>query len=343
MGQAGSPGRVLFVDPDPERLARCVAIAEQAGFACTTARYLATALARMGEHPHQVVAAHPDHRDENGQSLMEAICIRFPLASFVALSRGGLDRLRSHRLEAAIAAWVQPALVAGELIAAIRDAFAMHARRVRAPGIEGARVLLVEDNPGDALLVIEHLAELVGTTIQHVTGVEAALEAMRQATFDFVISDLTLPDATGLDAIRRLQPAAPDTTLVVLSGIADEDIAIQALQYGAQDYLVKGEVDASTLRRTLRHAHERKQATNRLAHLARHDPLTGVANRVALRERIEAALANAVRRNLAFAVLFIDLDRFKAINDTCGHDAGDAVLCEVSARMQELVRSSDVV
>ncbi len=214
-------------------------------------------------------------------------------------------------------------------------------RRTPSPRPEPARVLLVEDNPGDAMLVIDHLSELAGTTIEQATSVAAALVALERGAFDFVITDLTLPDAGGLEAIHRLQQAAPGVTLIVLSGLDDEELAIEALQCGAQDYLVKGQVDAPTLRRTLRHGRERKQASNRLLHLTRHDPLTGAANRLALRERIEATLAS--RRNVACAVLFIDLDRFKAINDTCGHDAGDAVLCEVSNRLRELVRASDVV
>ncbi|MCE9575053.1 MAG: GGDEF domain-containing response regulator [Deltaproteobacteria bacterium] len=215
------------------------------------------------------------------------------------------------------------------------------ARRATPSWGEPGRVLLVEDNPGDAMLVIDHLTELPGMTIEQATSVAEAMVALAHRAFDFVITDLTLPDAHGLEAIRRLQPAAPGVTLIVLSGLDDEELAMEALQCGAQDYLVKGQVDAPTLRRTLRHGRERKQASNRLLHLTRHDPLTGAANRVALRERIEATLGS--RRNLACAVLFIDLDRFKAINDTCGHDAGDAVLCEVSNRLHELVRSSDVV
>jgi len=164
-----------------------------------------------------------------------------------------------------------------------------------------------------------------------------------ECAYDFIISDLTLPDAHGLEAVRRLQPLAPDTPLVVLTGIDDEDLALHAVQEGAQDYLVKGQLDAASLRRTLRHARERNRASNRLRHLTRHDSLTGVANRTALRERIETTLARGQRCELAFALLYIDLDRFKVINDTCGHDAGDAVLREVSERLRQAVRSSDVV
>jgi diguanylate cyclase (GGDEF)-like protein len=129
----------------------------------------------------------------------------------------------------------------------------------------------------------------------------------------------------------------------VLTGIDDEDLAVQAVQHGAQDYLVKGQIDAMLLRRTLRHARERKQTSNRLRDQTRHDPLTGVANRAALRERIETTLARSRRRGVEFAVMFIDLDRFKAINDTCGHDIGDAVLCEIAERLRQALRTSDVV
>jgi diguanylate cyclase (GGDEF)-like protein len=206
-----------------------------------------------------------------------------------------------------------------------------------------SEVLLVEDSDGDALLFEEYLAEVCGALVTRASRVDAAAQLLRDRSFDFVISDLALPDARGLDAVRQLQPLAPTTPLIVITGLDDEELAIQAMQHGAQDYLVKGQLDASILRRTLRHATERKRICNRLVHLSRHDPLTGVGNRAALRDRIETALARGRRHAVAFAVLFIDLDRFKAINDTLGHDAGDLVLIEIAARIGQCVRATDLV
>jgi len=88
---------------------------------------------------------------------------------------------------------------------------------------------------------------------------------------------------------------------------------------------------------------ERKQAEEKVLHLAYHDPLTGLPNRMLFNDRAEQAMAMARRENEVLALLFIDLDRFKAINDTLGHDAGDRLLCEVAGRLRECVRESDTV
>jgi diguanylate cyclase (GGDEF)-like protein len=336
---------VLFIDSDPELLAACAAATRSHGYNVSTTGP-DDALAQMARGSYGVVVVDFELAGPGPRSLMEHLCARHPATTFVAITRHTAHaRTRSHQLDTAIASIVLWPFAPHDLIAALDEAFELHDRRIRhrVTAFDRAAVLLVEDNPGDAELIIEQLSEVCGAVVTHHVRVEDGVQALREHIYDFVISDLTLPDARGLDAVRRLQPLAPDTPLVVLTGIDDEELALQAVQQGAQDYLVKGQLDAHSLRRTLRHARERKQASNRLIHLTRHDPLTGVANRAALRERIETTLARALRHPLAFAVMFIDLDRFKAINDTRGHDTGDAVLREVSDRLREAVRTSDVV
>ena len=337
--------RVLFVDTDAAQLATCTALASDHGYeADTTAP--SSAIDRMERFAYAVVACDLEATGANGRSLMEELCARYPTTTFIAItSRSGLDRPRSHRLDTAIATIVLTPFDPAELSIALGDAFELHDRRGRhrATTLEETTVLLVEDNDGDADLVSEYMSAVMGVNVTRAVSIDDAARAMADRSYQFIISDLTLPDARGLDAVRRLQPLAPDTPFIVLSGLDDEDLALQAVQHGAQDYLVKGQIDAPSLRRTLRHARERKQVANRLFHLTRHDPLTGAANRAALRERIENALARARRRNVGFAVIFVDLDRFKAINDTRGHDVGDTVLCEVARRLYEAVRTTDVV
>jgi diguanylate cyclase (GGDEF)-like protein len=340
-----SPRRVLFIDPDEGFLATCAELADEHSFDADTAS-AAGALDQMERYPYGVVALDLDQVGLDERSLIEELCARYPATTFIAVTRrAGLDRPRSQRVDTAIATIVLRPFEPPELVTALGDAFDLHERRARqcTTSLDQARVLLVEDSEGDAELVTEYLSEIWGAVVSRATRVEDAVRAIRDHTYHFIISDLTLPDARGLDAVRRLQPLAPDTPFIVLTGIDDESLALQAVQQGAQDYLVKGEIDAPSLRRTLRHARERKQVYNRLFHLTRHDPLTGAANRAALRERIETALARARRRSQSFAVMFVDLDRFKAINDTCGHDVGDAVLCEVAERLHQAVRTTDLV
>ena len=124
------------------------------------------------------------------------------------------------------------------------------------------RVLLVEDNPGDARLLEEALAEAPASAF-HLTNVQTlaqTLALLREETFDLLLLDLGLPDSQGLDPFTVVRALAPGAAIVVLTGLEDESLAISALQLGAQDYLVKGQVDSKLLVRSLHHAIERNRA-----------------------------------------------------------------------------------
>jgi PAS domain S-box-containing protein len=130
-------------------------------------------------------------------------------------------------------------------------------------------VLLVEDNPGDARLIREMLADAPGAPVE-VVGADrlaAAVTRLAEGPVDGVLLDLSLPDSQGLATFSRLQAHAPAVPIVVLSGLADEAIALRAVQEGAQDYLVKGRVDGNLLVRALRYAVERKRAVEERARL----------------------------------------------------------------------------
>jgi diguanylate cyclase (GGDEF)-like protein len=131
--------------------------------------------------------------------------------------------------------------------------------------------------------------------------------------------------------------------VVVLSADEDEELAVQAVNEGAQDYLVKRHAHGPLLVRSIRYAIERKRAELELAHRATHDALTGLPNRALLRDRLELTLARVERRARGCGVLFLDLDGFKAVNDSFGHDVGDALLVAVGERLRALVRPSDTV
>jgi diguanylate cyclase (GGDEF)-like protein/PAS domain S-box-containing protein len=128
------------------------------------------------------------------------------------------------------------------------------------------RVLLVEDNPGDARLLREMLREdrTHGVTLSQTGTMDEAEAALAANSFDLVLLDLGLPGETGLSALRRAKAAAPRVPLVVFTASDDETLALLALQEGAEDYLVKGQTDARGLMRALRYAIERKAATEAL-------------------------------------------------------------------------------
>ena len=170
-------------------------------------------------------------------------------------------------------------------------------------------------------------------------GARVELERHRA---DCILLDLFLPDGQGLESLTHLTTLDPLVPIVILTSLAEEQLGLQAVHEGAQDYLVKGSVDRPRLSRALRHAIGRKALEARFAEQALHDPLTGLANRTLLLDRIRLELA-AARTGGGVAVFYLDVDDFKAVNDRWGHDAGDEVLVRVARRLARTVRPGDTV
>jgi phosphoserine phosphatase RsbU/P len=132
------------------------------------------------------------------------------------------------------------------------------------------RLLLIEDNPSDARLIevmLEHASNGL-FDIEHVERLSAGLRRLEQGGINVVLSDLSLPDSDGLDTFARLHAKAPQIPIIVLSGLNDTNLALKAVHEGAQDYLIKGEVDGQLLVRAMRYAIERKHMSEQLAHYA---------------------------------------------------------------------------
>ena len=204
-------------------------------------------------------------------------------------------------------------------------------------------LLLVEDDDDDAFLVGEMLSDALGAEVdlRHVDRVSDARDFLLEDGTECVLLDLTLPDARRLEALVQLRSVAPDVPIVILSGLDDELLAVTAVQEGAQDYLIKGRVDAHLLGRSINYAIERKRTELELAHQAMHDSLTSLPNRALFLDRLNQALARARRDGTNVAVLFMDLNRFKLINDSLGHAVGDQLLVAVATRLRKILRESD--
>ena len=345
---------------------------------------------------------------------------------------------------------------------------------------EPLSLLLVEDDAADAALVEALLEDaLPQATLSVARDLASAVRALDDRAYDVVLADLSLPDADGLAVVGAVHGACPDTALVVLTGRADGDLALEALARGAQDYLVKGSADGARLATAALHALQRRRAEEQalrnlrlahglldaleaptcavdhrgrivavneawraataagggdpdrcglgsdylavcdavrgedgdahsahevaaglrgvlsgrsarfeheypcdspdaqrwfsvrvspvevegargavishvdvsglrrvqdeLSHLALHDVLTGLPNRLLLSDRLQQALVDSSRDGRHAAVAFVDLDRFKRVNDSLGHAAGDALLVQVAARLRAVLRAGDTL
>lgn len=177
-----------------------------------------------------------------------------------------------------------------------------------------------------------------------------ALEVMARELPQLILLDLGLPDTQGLQGVTRLLRAAPDVPIVVVTGEGDEDLAVDAVRAGAQDFLVKGKLDATSLSRVMRQSVERQRRLKDMGAAlllqqfrATHDELTGLPNRVLFRDRLGHALERAMRERRKLAVAFLDLDGFKPVNDTLGHAAGDELLVQFAAQLADSLRRCDTV
>ncbi len=207
------------------------------------------------------------------------------------------------------------------------------------------KILLVEDNPGDARLLQEAFAEIAGMRFQFVLcqTLQEGLESLAKCRPDVCLLDLGLPDAQGLQAAQSIHRESPDLPIVVLTVLNDETLALEALQRGAQDYLVKGKIDGHTLWRSLRYAMERQRVQLELLNLSMLDDLTGLYNRRGFLTLAEHHVRLACRTGKPFLVAFADLDGLKQINDTFGHQEGNRALVETAEVLRDSVRHSDVL
>ncbi len=206
-------------------------------------------------------------------------------------------------------------------------------------------VLLIDDNPADLELVQELLAaaNVSQFTLTCVTTLKGALEQLAQRHFDLALVDLSEADAAAGDIKNRLLAANPTLSVIVLGNTEDEDPAIKIVRREMQDYLLKGSANGVMLGRVLRCAIEQRRAQQKLVYLGQHDSVTGLPNRKLFHDRLTQALERSRHTNKPMALLFLNLDRFKLINDSLGHESGDRLLESVAARLLSCIHSDDTI
>lgn len=211
------------------------------------------------------------------------------------------------------------------------------------------RVLLVEDSEDDAVLLLRELQrgehEIQSKRVCSSDALRAALVGN---AWDVILTDHNMPGFSSEEALRIVKQMGVDAPVIIVSGSIGEDVAVEAMKSGAHDYIIKGKwarllpaVSRELREANVRRAHRRAEQT--IHHLAFHDSLTGLVNRYEFEARLKHALHELKSTDKRHALLYIDLDQFKLINDTSGHMAGDELLQQLAAVLKGQIRDSDTL
>ena len=218
-------------------------------------------------------------------------------------------------------------------------------------------ILMVEDEPADAELFSYMLSVAFKNRYPVVclNQFKEVTETLDSGDFQALVLDMNLPDSSGVSKVRSIGEAFPELPIIVLTGEGDNNLAIDSLKHGAQDYLSKNKVTPDILANSIRYAKERKKIEQKLKlaiadadsknrqldALSKKDSLTGLPNRAHFRQVALNNIKSANRHERYVGLLYFDLNGFKKINDTYSHLAGDQLLKLVTQRLQKVVRASD--
>jgi two-component system cell cycle response regulator len=211
------------------------------------------------------------------------------------------------------------------------------------------KILVVDDQERTARSITEMLQDAGYADVSFTTNPCEVQELHQQNRYDLILLDLQMPGKSGFNVMKDLREIEADAYLPVLALTAEPAFKLHALKAGAKDFISKPFDPEEALTRVhnmleVRLLHdEARHHAKELEAQALFDPLTGLANRRLLGDRLSAALANARRNHGAMAVMFLDLDGLKQINDALGHSVGDALLKAVAERLTDGVREVDTV
>ncbi len=207
------------------------------------------------------------------------------------------------------------------------------------------RILLVQDNPDYVTFLKDRLNKELNAIyeIRSASTLKGAVDFLATGKVDIILLELSLPDSRGLDTFDRIQAVGSTTPIVVLTSLDDEIVALHAVQKGAQDYLLKGEVEGKLLPRVIRYAIERHRLRAELINLSFADDLTNLHNRRGFFVFSDQQIKMARRSKRGFLMILADVDGLKQINDTYGHPQGDIALTKAAELIRKTFRKSDIL
>lgn len=212
-------------------------------------------------------------------------------------------------------------------------------------GLELINILLVDDDDIDRESVKRMLKKSKSSKfhIDESDDFAGAIELLEKNDYAACLIDYNLSDRTGLELLDAIRKTSLDSSIILLTGMEEEFIANEAMEAGASDFLSKSDITAKLLERSIRYAIHHKKMGKERDYLAHHDSLTGLVNRALFFNRLNHQLERINRQSEGSAILYIDIDAFKSINDAYGHEFGDSVLKAFAERLSESVRSCDTI
>jgi diguanylate cyclase (GGDEF)-like protein len=205
------------------------------------------------------------------------------------------------------------------------------------------RILVVDDDRTMRLALVDAFLK-ENYEVEEASNGMHALNICKRRMPDLVLMDAVMPELDGFDACQMIRDTAQgaDIPVLMVTALEDEDSIVRAFSSGATDYIAKP-INFSVMKQRVARLIKANKAEKDVKKLAYHDPLTGLPNRAQLKQQIRIIVNRASIEKQRFAILFLDLDRFKMINDTLGHDAGDLLLKAVADRIRHCVRESDFI
>ncbi len=207
------------------------------------------------------------------------------------------------------------------------------------------KILYVEDELDHAILIGELIKEITNVHYEmtHIQQLDEALLELDNERYDIVMLDVSLPGKQGLDSITRVCERAPEIPVVVMTSLEDETMAIKALQKGAEEYLVKGDMNSHALSRILRYVIMRHIGRAELQSLSLVDDLTSLYNRRGFMLFAQQQLSIAIRTKRGMILFFIRLDGLNEIGEKLGHQYEDLAKIETANILKEAFRESDII